>query len=166
MGKPDLDYEPDSFVGPLDRREVRAFEKWLRASGYDRIRFDRTYLDYLARYHDGSPRKRYFRTETGTTHVVVRFLNFLPSGSGHRLEPYNVDVSWSAVSDRMGQHLMPFAELFAGDLLCFDHERYPPAGRGVVPRAVPARAAAVYREGGRELRGVPAATSRCRGRTG
>jgi hypothetical protein len=122
MGEPDLDYEPDSFVGPLDRRAVKAFEKWLWASGYDRIRFDPVYLDYLARYHGGSPRKRYFDTEADTRHVVVRFLNFLPSGSGHRLEQYNVEATWGLVSDRMGLFLMPFAELFAGDLLCFDHE--------------------------------------------
>lgn len=126
MGDLDLDYESGSLVGPLDRREVKAFEKWLRASGYDRIRFDPAYLGYLARFHGGSPRKRYFRTQAGTSHVVVRFLNFLPSGSGHPLEQYNVEVSWSAVSDRMGLFLMPFAELFAGDLLCFDHEAGKP----------------------------------------
>src|SRR5262249_61579468 len=86
---PDLDYLPDSFVGPFDRRDVAAFEKWLRASGYDRIRFDSTYIDYLARCHGGVPRKRYFQTKTGTDHVLQRFLNFLPSGSGHKVEQYS-----------------------------------------------------------------------------
>jgi len=92
---PDLDYVPDSFVGPLDRREIAAFEAWLLRSGYDRIRFAPDFVEYLSRFHGGIPRKRYFD---------------------------NIEVFWSNVSDRIRSFLMPFGELFAGDLLCFDHE--------------------------------------------
>src|SRR3954463_12137835 len=126
METPDLDYVPGSFVGPLDRAEITKFEKWLHASGYDRIHFDPTYVEYLARFHGGVPRKRYFQTKAGVGHVLERFLNFLPSGSGSALEEYNVEATWSNVSDRTGLHLMPFGELFAGDLLCFDHEQGNP----------------------------------------
>jgi hypothetical protein len=126
MNEPDLDYLPDSFAGPFDRREVATFEDWLQASGYDRIKFDPIYLDYLSRFHGGSPRKRYFKSVAGTEHVLERFLNFLPSGSGSPLEEYSVEATWSAVSDRMGSFLMPFVELFAGDLLCFDHQSGTP----------------------------------------
>src|SRR5262249_43683027 len=58
--------------------------------------------------------------------VLQRFLNFLPSGSGHKVEQYSVEAIWSMVSDRLGLFLMPFGELFAGDLLCFDHEKGNP----------------------------------------
>lgn len=122
MDVPELDFKPDSFAGPFDLAEVMAFERWLHASEYGRILFDPSYLDFLARFHGGSPRRRYFQTEADTQHVVERFLNFAPTGSGHLLELYNVEVVWSAVSERMGLFLMPFAELFAGDLLRFDHE--------------------------------------------
>jgi hypothetical protein len=126
MDTPDLEYVPGSFVGPLDCAEIAKFEKWLHGSEYHRINFDATYVDYLFRFHGGVPGKRYFQTKTGTGHVLERFLNFLPSGSNNVMEQYNVEVTWSNVSDRMGLYLMPFGELFAGDLLCFDHEQGNP----------------------------------------
>lgn len=119
---PNLSFQEGTLVEPFDESELRAFEKWLHASGYDSIRFDAVYLEFLERYHGGSPVQRYFRTERGTQHVLARFLNYLPSGSTNPLEQYNAESIWSAVSDRMGLFLIPFGELFAGDYVCFDHK--------------------------------------------
>ena len=103
-----------------------AFEQWLHDSEYDRINFDSSYVDHLRKFHGGVPGKRYFETALGTGHVLERFLNFLPSGSNHPLEQYSVACTWSMIDDRLGAYLMPFAELFAGDMLCFDFEKHGP----------------------------------------
>jgi|SRR6516225_1060956 hypothetical protein len=121
MNKPvDLLYDPTTFVGPLNESEAKHFEKWLHESGQEEIHFEDSYLQHLKNFHGGKPGRRYFRTALGTDHVVERFLNFLPSGSNHPLEEYSVEATWSMIDDRLGKYLMPFAELFAGDYLCFD----------------------------------------------
>lgn len=116
----DLIYDPNSFAGTLNENVIRSFEEWLHASGQTAIRFPEVYVTHLKQFHGGAPRKRYFPTPDGQGHVLTRFLNFLPSGSKHPLREYAVQVVWSAVDDRLGSYLMPFAECFNGDLVCFD----------------------------------------------
>ena len=121
---PDLEYEPDSFVGPFNVQVVKDFESYLHECGWSSIVFDESYVKYLAKYHGGCPRKKYFSTRTGTVHVLEEFEHFddtLPHESPMRV--YNVKRSWSDASDRLGLYLMPFADLFAGDMLCFDHSQ-------------------------------------------
>jgi hypothetical protein len=121
---PDLDYVEDSFVGPFHWQTVTNFEGYLHRCGWTSIVFDESYLKYLAQYHGGCPRKRYFDTSFGTDHVLERFHHFddaLPHESPLRV--YNVQRAWSDASDRLGLYLMPCAELFAGDMLCFDHSQ-------------------------------------------
>jgi len=126
----DLHYDANTSVGPLDENEINSFQNWLHASGQSRIRFDRSYIDHLKKHHGGAPAKRYFHSASGTKHVIVRFLNFLKKGSNHPLEQYSVPCIWSMIDDRLGPFLVPFAELFAGDMLCFDF------GKGAKPEIV------------------------------
>jgi hypothetical protein len=126
----DLYYDADSLVGPLDKNEIDRFEHWLGASGYGEVHFDPSYIDHLSKHHGGVPGKCHFQTALGSKQRVKRFLNFLNSNSNDPLALYSVVNTWSQVSDRMGSYLMPFGELCAGDLLCFDYEH---AGR---PRVV------------------------------
>lgn len=119
----DLLYDPATFVGPLDEKEITAFEDWLHGSGQAKIHFGQSYVEHLRHFHGGAPGKRYFQTAHGTKHVIVRFLNFLSAGSGHPMEQYSVPCIWSMIDDRLGPDLMPIAELFAGDMLCFDFEK-------------------------------------------
>ncbi|MBI2804654.1 MAG: SMI1/KNR4 family protein [Planctomycetes bacterium] len=114
----DLAYAPGSLVRPIEQDEVMAFQKWLHDSGY-KIDFDRRYIAHLEAFHGGIPGKCYFQTSKGVGHVITRFLNFV--SADHALAQYSVESTWSALSDRMGQHLMPFAELFSGDMACFDY---------------------------------------------
>jgi hypothetical protein len=123
----DLLYDPNTTVGPLDEREVRAFEDWLHGSGHDAIHFEESYLAHIKSAHGAVPGKKYFRTARGTVHSVVRFLNFLGRGSQHPLAEYSVPCTWSAIDDRLGDSLMPFAELFGGDMLCFEFGKGPKA---------------------------------------
>ena len=121
---PDLDYVEDSFVGPFNRQTVIDFQEYLHRCGWTSIVFDESYMNYLAHFHGGSPRKRYFKTSKGTVHVLEEFEHFddtLPHESPRRVD--NVQRSWSDANDRLGPFLMPFADLFAGDMLCFDHSQ-------------------------------------------
>ena len=118
----DLNYDPNSFAGPFNESELRSFENWLHASGFDKINFDPSYVSHLKSFHGGMPGKRYFVTAAGTDDAVERFLNFLAYRSGHRLVEYSVECTWSNINDRLTDSQMPFAELFAGDYLCFDFE--------------------------------------------
>ncbi len=116
---PDLDYDLDSFAGVFQDDELSGLQEYLHRTGLPRITFDPVYIDYLRGFHGGAPRKRYFKTAQGTHHVIERFLNF--ASPNDLLSEYNVNVTWSALCDRLGDDLMPFAVLFAGDYLCSDH---------------------------------------------
>ncbi len=117
----DLGYDPAGYAGPFDEAEMRAFEAWLQRCENERIKFDPDYVEHLRIHHGGSPKSRYFKTATGTDHVVVRFLNFLPGSFKGPLAQYGVEGTWGLIDDRLGKNLIPFAELFAGDMLCFDY---------------------------------------------
>lgn len=125
----DLGYNPRTYAGRFQEREARSLERWLRDCQSDRIRFDPAYLAHLRKHHGGVPAKRYFRTARGTAHVVERFLNFARDDDAPAAQ-YRVANTWGLLEERLGTHLVPFADLFAGDFLCFDYAR---AGR---PRVV------------------------------
>lgn len=116
----ELHYNPETFAGPFNDDVLARFEDWLHASGQNAIHFGKSYVEHLRKFHGGVPGKRYFRIPAGGAHVLTRFLNFLPARSGHPLQSYSVQCMWSAIDDRLGDRLMPFAELFNGDMLCFD----------------------------------------------
>jgi len=116
----DLQYNEDSFAGPFDRAELDAFEKWLIKCQSKRLRFDPAYIRHIAKCHGGVPRKRYFSTVAGTEHVIERFLNFLPHDSQSRMAMFSVEGTWGRIEDRLGKYLIPIAELFGGDKLCFN----------------------------------------------
>jgi hypothetical protein len=125
MNQPDdLGYDPASLVGPLDMRHVLTAEQAFQDRGMP-IVFDPSYIRHLSRYHGGIPKKRCFKTETGKENVIERFLHFADEKKGDkdRLGWYHVNVAWSMMVDRLNDYLIPFAVLFAGDMLCFDYEQ-------------------------------------------
>jgi len=117
----DLGYDPSTFVGPLDMKELDEFRNFLEESGQP-IHFDPAYLAHLTKFHGGVPAKRCFETVDGQHHVIERFLNFLDPKKDETLGWYNVNVTWTQMEDRLNEFLIPFAALFAGDMLCFDYE--------------------------------------------
>ncbi|MHC2065968.1 SMI1/KNR4 family protein [Bremerella sp. T1] len=118
-------YESNSFAGPFNESEFAAFKNWLVDCRGEKFRFDEDYVEHLRIHHGGRAKRKYFRTQNGVLHVVGRFLNF--ADDSHPLAEYNVEATWSQLSDRMGDYLIPFAELFGGDFLCFNHHYYPPS---------------------------------------
>lgn len=119
----DLEYDPASYAGEFNEEAVVDFEEWLKECQNEKFAFDPTYLQHLRKHHGGVPKKRYFTTSAGTPHVIVRFLNFLSDESEDPRSQYRVEETWSLIEDRLGKYLMPFAELFAGDMLCFDYSK-------------------------------------------
>ena len=121
--QPDLKYDKSSYVGAFDESTLRKFEKWLNRNGYFgwHFRFDDSYVSHLKKHHGGIPKLRCFRTTEGTEKVITRFQHFATLPPGSLLQDSAVETSWSLTSDRMGDNLMPFAHLFAGDMLCFDY---------------------------------------------
>lgn len=117
----DLQYDSDSFAGPFQEDRLLKFQEYLNATSSATIAFDPAYIDHLRRFHGGIPGKRFFKTASGMGHAIVRFLNF--AACEHVLGDYGVNATWSSLAERFGDTLIPFAELFAGDYLCFDHSR-------------------------------------------
>jgi hypothetical protein len=131
----DLGYDPASLVGPLDMNRVLASQRAFQDRGMP-IVFDPAYIRHLSAYHGGVPKKRCFKTREGYDHVIERFLHFADKkGSPDKLGPYNVDACWGMMIDRINDYLIPFATLFAGDILCFDYENVD-SETGVRPRVV------------------------------
>lgn len=120
-----ITYEPNSSAGPLDEGELRAFEGWLqrtRRAG-KRIVFDPSYVEHLRSFNGGKPKTNCFVPPGGYERLVERFYHFASLPKEHPGVVDNAEVVWSQVDDRLGSFLIPFAELFAGDMLCFDFSR-------------------------------------------
>lgn len=118
-----LEYDSNGFVGPFNEGVARSWEEWLRQGGWGqgRLQFDPSYLEHIRKYHGGKPKKQCFETVKGTNKVVERFLHFAEFPPNNPLSDSNVKVAWSQAIDRLGEFLIPFAELFSGDMLCFDY---------------------------------------------
>lgn len=120
MSSHDLAFHKDSLLGPLHLDRVHQFEEWISRFNGVAIELDAAYLSHLAQFHGGIPRRACFKTSAGRERLVVRFLNF--QEEGERQAEYSVEATYSLIaSTRLGHYLVPFAELFAGDFLCFDY---------------------------------------------
>lgn len=124
----DLHYDESTLLQPLDMNEVHRVEDWLRRSGEMIIPFDHEYLEHLTRFHGGVPALRVFDTQSGQDHLIERFYNFSVVERPDPLVDFKVFTVWSQIDDRLGPYLLPFAELFGGDILCFDYTNgFPPS---------------------------------------
>lgn len=119
----DLEYESGSLLGPVDENQVREFREWYRENENASFEFDPSYLSYLRHSHGGVPKKRCFRTQRGRTRMIDRFLNFIDRKSNDPQACYNVEVVWSQIEERLTHDLLPFAVLFAGDMVCFKYDK-------------------------------------------
>lgn len=96
----DLDYDPSSFVGPLEMIEDRSFEKWWLASGYS-FKLDKSYLQHLAQNHGGKPGENCFETHNGCKRVLERFLNFVKDYKKGEWGEYHIEVMRCKIEDRL-----------------------------------------------------------------
>jgi hypothetical protein len=118
----DLEYDEGSLLHSVNLARVLDFQRWLAWFNETLIEFDAAYIRHLSQFHGGVPAIGCFQTAAGHGRRITRFLNFQADGES-QLE-YSVDVTLSMIAgDRLGPRLVPFAELFAGDYLCFDFGR-------------------------------------------
>ena len=105
----DLNYDLNTVVGEFDESVVTVFQQWLHDSDFDKIVFERSYIDHIRMFHGAVPRRKYFKTVKGTSHAITRFLNFLGRNGNPLLRHYSVQCTWSDINDRLTPRMMPFA---------------------------------------------------------
>lgn len=116
----DFEWDPQSGAGPVHSVEIAFTE---RIYGFH---FDPAYLHQLERCNGGVPRQKYF-VAAGTVKVIERFLCVIAHVSENtRHGGSDVGVVTAQIEDRLGEVMVPFATLFAGDYLCFDAETSDP----------------------------------------
>lgn len=144
----DLEYLPESLVQPVPSGRVSELESWLGRYWERKVRLPQAYVEHVARYHGGVPRKRFLQTPGGRTRAVCRFCNLLRKKdikpplirTWRKWANHDIRLDYSVYSffeyeiwsDRfqLGRHLLPIAGLdTAGhdcrtretfDLLCLD----------------------------------------------
>ena len=114
--KPLLEFKPGTTAGKFTKTYVKKLERMMGHA------FDPTYLAFLSAHNGGVPLRRDFKLGQNSK-VVEHFLYLVPDYKDDAVfGQLDVGVVYSQVDDRLGNFLVPFAALFAGDLLCFDHE--------------------------------------------
>jgi hypothetical protein len=119
----ELEFKPGSLLGPVDETQIKTFTEWFRANDNPEFKFDTAFLSHIRSFHGGVPKKRCFVTPSGRTRMIDRFLNFVDCESDEPNSCYNIEVVWSQIEERLNRHLMPFACLFGGDMVCFNDEK-------------------------------------------
>lgn len=123
--------DPNSIVPHFSSAEMESMRRML-SLGIPGFEFDHGYEAQVRTFNGGRPVNRYFQTRSGQGQPIDRFLNYSDTDllTERHLQDLNANVLWSLIDDQLGGHLLPFAVLAGGDLLCFDYER------GVPPEVV------------------------------
>lgn len=112
----DLEFEPGTEGGDFDDEYVKETEEMLE------LEFDPDFIAFLKKHNGGVPNKQYFTLDDNEK-VVERFLNLFPDyEENEEFGQYDIGVIWSAIEDRLNEYQVPFAIVYPGDFLCFDHE--------------------------------------------
>jgi hypothetical protein len=116
-----LDFPAGTSAGPLDPARVLAVEQLVGRA------FDEAFLEFLIE-QNGVPPRVHLLTIDGRAKVLERFLCLVDARENPRDAMYDVGAVWSMLKGRLAPTLVPFAVLFPGDFLCFDHaEPGPPS---------------------------------------
>ena len=116
---PALEFEPGTVAPPPTGTYVKKKERMLDHT------FDPVFLAFLQTHNGCVPKQRLFKVGHEEK-ILERFLGLLPDYEDNALGAYDIGVVWSDIEDRLNEHLVPFAVVFAGDFLCFDHEEGSP----------------------------------------
>jgi hypothetical protein len=107
-------FPPGTSAGPLEPEWVLATEERV---GHP---FDPDFLGFLVDQNGGPPRERLL-TVDGKPKVLERFLCLVDPKANPAAALYDVGAVWTTLKGRLLPTLVPFAVLFPGDFLCFDH---------------------------------------------
>ena len=86
------------------------------------LEFTPDFLTFLENHNGGVPAKQYFKLGNNTK-VVQRFLcAYADFEDNSEFGQSDIGVIWTQIEDRLSEFQMPFAQVYAGDFLCFDFE--------------------------------------------
>ena len=112
---PDLEFMPEVNAGKFDAKYVKETEQMLGQ------RLPADFLALLKQHNAGIPKQRFFPLGKNMK-VLDQFLGLIPGYADNRYGDLDIGVIWSAIEDRLNEHLVPFALAYPGDYLCFDYE--------------------------------------------
>ena len=115
----DLEFVKEKDAGAFDDDFVRRTEKMIG------LEFPPDFMRFTKRHNGGAPKKRFFKMGERTK-VLETFLGFVPDYKTSSYGSLDIGVVWSQIEDRLNEHLVPFAAIYPGDFLCFDHENNNP----------------------------------------
>ncbi|MBM80619.1 MAG: hypothetical protein CMJ78_08510 [Planctomycetaceae bacterium] len=121
-----IEYTEDSRRIPFSKRQFELLMADLKLD-VPSIVFDVDYMEFIQRFNGGIPKKCCFNDSRGHGRMVEYFMYFsdLPRDAGLRDVHVTVAHTQASDSEAFRPDLIPFAELFAGDMLCFDHSVNP-----------------------------------------
>ncbi|MBC7805021.1 MAG: SMI1/KNR4 family protein [Akkermansiaceae bacterium] len=112
-------FQEGTCAGPFSQEQLEGLERFYH------VRLDPHFVEMSKRCNGGVPVLRNFDVvATGRERMIDRFLCVLDSpnaaGVGHHAH-YDIGVTMTYIGDRLRDWLVPFAVLFAGDMLCFQY---------------------------------------------
>lgn len=111
-----LEFEPGTDAGEFSDEYVADTEEMLM------LDFTPDFIAFLHEHNGGIPKKQYFPLDEDVK-VVERFLCMCPDYEDRpEFGQFDIGVVWSQIEDRLNDYLVPFAAVYPGDFLCFDHE--------------------------------------------
>lgn len=127
----EIEYKPGTTIGPFDEAKFQRFRHWLQQD-FPSFEFDPDYIAHLRKTNGGVPIHGRFMTARGRERLIERVNNFfdLPSDDMRKHSCVSVSHTYALDSDAFDHLLIPFADLFAGDIVCLDHRHL---GRGKPP---------------------------------
>jgi hypothetical protein len=119
----DIEYVSHSTVGPFDETEYSRFERWMQSGDRPDFAFDADYISHLRRANGGIPCQPLFLSAIGEEYEITRVFHFRSFPVGNPFHDSEVEVAYNQAlsSGAFGTLLMPFANLIAGDMVCFDY---------------------------------------------
>ena len=126
MDQNDLQYDEGSLLDEApDDYSLFQFREQMRIDVAD-FEYDVSYLNHIRRFHGGTTRLRWFRSDSGHEYAIEYFLNWISNAEARD------DVGWNHVSvvsglilERRADEHVPFASVFGGNYLCFDYSKKP-----------------------------------------
>lgn len=104
---------------PFDEVELEQLVEMLRSDMPDVV-IDPDYVALIRRINGGTPTRRYCNVGS-----IDEFLHLGKPGHGRDVDFQNVNVTWSAIEDRLVPGLVPIACDPSGNYYCLDHRQSP-----------------------------------------
>lgn len=93
---------------------------------YSKVKYPKSFINFIKNYNGGIPITNKFKVNN-FEYVIERFLSISDNPKSSKLGDYDISVVLTQLDERLtsnseliGDELIPFAALFAGDFVCLD----------------------------------------------